>query len=112
MSVRFRRDEDAARFKREKFRRPVAWRPHPEDAAEMAAQGKHCERRRGTRRCQDPIAVVTWRWYRSAEFGRVLVVERFTCDGHGQEFAGRHRIEIEPPPAEPERIRRRLGGTR
>jgi hypothetical protein len=70
-------------------RRPVAWRIHPDDAARFAAERKHCEGRRGTSRCKDPIAIVTWRWYRSAEAGRVLVVERFLCDEHGQEFAAR-----------------------
>ena len=115
MRVRFHRDEDAARLKRETLRRPITWRIHPEDAAEFAAQGKHCERRRGTRRCQDPITVVTWRWYRSAEAGRVLVVERLTYGEHGAEFAGRHGIKIEPPPAEPQLPRSRPGsegGTR
>jgi hypothetical protein len=80
-------------------RRPIAWRPHPDDTAELAAEGKHCEGRRGTRRCQDPIAVVTWRWWKSAEARRVLVTERFLCEEHGREFAGRHQIEIGSRPA-------------
>ncbi len=88
-------------------RRPIAWRIHPDDAARFAAEGKHCGARRGTRRCQDPITVVTWRWFRSSAAGRALVVERFVCDEHGAEFAARHRIEIEPPPAEPSRGRGR-----
>jgi hypothetical protein len=78
--------------------RPVAWRTHPDDVAKDAAEGMHCE----VRRCRNPVTVVTWRWYRSAEYGRVLQVERFVCDGHGQEFATRHHIEIEPSPAEAE----------
>lgn len=80
-------------------RRPLAWRPHPDDTAELAAEGKHCGARRGTRRCQDAIAVVTWRWWRSAEARRVLVTERFLCEEHGREFAARHRIAIEARPA-------------
>jgi hypothetical protein len=81
-------------------RRPLAWRIHPDDAARFAADGKHCEGRRGTRRCRDPITIVTWRWYRSAAAGRVLVVERLVCDEHGGQFAARRRIEIEPHPPE------------
>jgi hypothetical protein len=82
-------------------RRPLAWRIHPGDAAGFAAQGKGCE----TRRCRNPIAVVTWRWFRSAAAGRVLVAEHFVCDQHGQEFAARHHVEIEPSPPEPSRRR-------
>ena len=81
-------------------RRPVAWRIHPDDAARFAAEGKHCQGRRGTRRCKDPIAIVAWRWYRSAEAGRVIVVERFFCEEHGRQFADRHGIGIEPSPPE------------
>jgi hypothetical protein len=84
-------------------RRPVAWRIHPDDAALFAAESRHCEGRRGTRRCKDPIAIVTWRWYRSAEAGRVLVVERFLCDEHGQGFATRHHIDVDLPPGVPSR---------
>jgi len=89
-------------------RRPIAWRIHPADAAELAAGGTHCGGRRGTRRCQDPVAVVTWRWWRSAAAARVLVTERFVCEEHGREFAARHRLEIEPRPAR--RSTRRTGG--
>jgi hypothetical protein len=78
---------------------PVAWRLHPDDAARAAAGGKHCE----ARRCPNPTAVVTWRYWRSAAAGRVLVAEHEVCDEHGQEFAARHHIEIEPPPPEPSR---------
>jgi hypothetical protein len=81
--------------------RPVAWRAHVADLAWFAAEGKRCE----TRRCRNPVAVVTWRWFRSAAAGRVLVVEHFACDDHGQGFADRHHIQIEPPPAVPSRRR-------
>jgi hypothetical protein len=89
----------------EPVRRPLAWRIHPGDAARFAAEGSHCQGRRGTRRCRDPIAVVAWRWWRSSAAGRVLVSERFLCDEHAQQFADRYHIEIEPSP--PERSRRR-----
>ncbi len=95
MSPRMEHDSDVVRS-------PLAWRVRPGDAARHAAQlgarGKHCEGRRGTRRCQDPIAIVTWRWWRSAEAGRVLVTERFVCEEHGRQFAARHGIEVEPAP--------------
>jgi hypothetical protein len=78
--------------------RPVVWRLHPDDAAEFAAKGKHCEHRG----CRDPQAVNTWRYWRSTEVGRVLLAEHQVCDQHGQEFATRHHIEIQPPPDEPE----------
>jgi hypothetical protein len=79
--------------------RPVCWRLHPADAERSAAEHEHCE----TRRCHNPVAVVTWRYYRSAEVGRELVAEHIVCEQHGQEFAGRHHIGIEPAPAEPSR---------
>jgi hypothetical protein len=80
--------------------RPQAWRIHPDDMARFFAEGKHCDARRpGT--CRRAITVVTWRWWRSAAAGRVLVTEHFVCTEHGQEFARRHRIEIDPPPDAP-----------
>ena len=101
MTVRYDRDTEIAALKREKAPRPVAWRIHPDDVAWFAAEGEHCE----TRRCRNPVTVVTWRYYRSAEAGRVLIAERFVCEEHGQEFAARHRIEIGPAPAVPSRSR-------
>jgi hypothetical protein len=85
--------------KLEDVRRPLAWQIHPADVARFAAEGKHCE----TRRCRNRVAVVTWRWWRSSEARRALLTEHFVCDQHGQEFATRHHIEIEPTPAEPSR---------
>ena len=75
-------------------RRPIAWRLHADDAARFAAERKHCE----TRRCRNPVSAVTWRWWRSAEAGRVLLTEHMVCDQHVREFASRHHLEIEPPP--------------
>jgi len=106
MTVRFHRDADADRLKRANVRRPIAWTIHPADAARDTAAGKHCE----TRRCRNPVSAVTWRWWRSAEAGRVLLTEHAVCDQHGQEFADRHRIEIEPPPDDPSRGPLRVRG--
>lgn len=94
MTVRFHRDAEAALLKRENVRRPLAWRIHPDDLVRFAAEGKHCE----TRRCHNPVAVVTWRFWRSTEAGRVLLAEHLVCTGHGQAFADRHHIQIGPPP--------------
>lgn len=90
MSPRMEHDSDVVRG-------PLAWRIRPGEGPAVVGRGSHCEGRRGTRRCKDPVAVVTWRWYRSTEVGRVLVSERFLCDEHAAEFAARHKIEIEPP---------------
>lgn len=85
----------------EPVKRPYAFYLHPAEAARLAAERKHCE----TRRCRRPITVCTWRWWRSAEAGRVLVSEHLACDEHGTGFAQRHHIEIDPPS---ERAARRL----
>jgi hypothetical protein len=73
-------------------RRPVAWRITPAEIARFTAEGEHCE----TRRCPKPVAIVTWRWFRSRWAGRVLIAEHFTCEEHGQAFAQRHHITVEP----------------
>ena len=39
----------------------------------------------------------------------IVAAEHFVCDQHGQEFAARHRIEIEPSPSEPSSSRGRPG---
>jgi hypothetical protein len=94
MSARFHRDADAARLKQEKVRRPLAWTIHPDDVVRFAAEGHHCE----TRRCHAPVAIVTWRFWRSTEARRVLLTEHLVCSDHGQEFATRHHIQVGPPP--------------
>jgi hypothetical protein len=96
MSARFHRDAELAQLKRTKVRRPRAWRIHPDDIVRFAAEGQHCQ----TRRCHDPVAIVTWRFWRSTEARRVLLAEHLVCERHGQEFAGRHHIEIEPHPGD------------
>ncbi len=99
MTLKFHRDADLARLKREKVRRPLAWRLHADDAARFAAERRRC----GIRRCRNRISAVTWRWWRSAEAGRALLAEHMVCDQHAREFASRHQIEIEPPPDDPSR---------
>jgi hypothetical protein len=74
----------------------VAWRVHPDDAARFAERGEHCD----ARRCREAAVIVTWRYFRSAAAGRVLVAEHFVCVRHSEEFAGRHQIEVEPAPQE------------
>ena len=100
MTVRFHRDEETAALKRQKVPWPVCWRIHADDAARFAAEKKHCE----TRKCREPVAMVTWRWWRSTADMRVLLAEHLVCVQHGREFAGRHGIEIEPSPDGPSRI--------
>jgi hypothetical protein len=92
MTVRNHRDTETALLKRENVRRPIAWTIHPDD---VAAEGQHCQ----ARRCHNPVTVVTWRYFRSAAAGRVLVAEHFVCDQHGQEFAQRYHVTIEAAPS-------------
>jgi hypothetical protein len=97
MTVGFQRDTELALLKQQKVPRPIAWTLHPADAAEIADKGEHCQ----VRRCRNAVAVVTWRWWRSAEVARILLAEHFTCLEHGQQFAQRHHIQIEPPSERP-----------
>ena len=92
--------------RREDVRRPIAWRLHPADIARGTGEGEHCQ----TPHCRKPISVVTWRWWRSSAAGRVLLAEHFRCDQHGEEFAARYRITIEPPPDDPSRGPLRVRG--
>ena len=79
MTVRFHRNTEAARLKQQTVPRPLAWTLHAADAAEFAARGERCQ----VRRCRNAVAVVTWRWWRSAGVGRVLLAKHFTCAQHG-----------------------------
>jgi hypothetical protein len=97
MTVRHHRDTNAALLKRANVRRPIAWTIHPDEVVRFAAEGRHCE----TRRCRNPVAIATWRWWRSSEVGRVLLAEHLVCVEHGQEFAQRHHVKIESAPDTP-----------
>jgi hypothetical protein len=90
---------DPAALKREKVHPPLAWYIHPDDVARFAADHWHCE----TRECRRPITAASWRWWRSAEAGRVLLTEHLVCGSHAREFADRHGITIDPPPDRPSR---------
>jgi len=92
MTVSFHRDAEAARLRAAKVPRPQAWRIRPSEVPRLAADGKHCE----TRRCREPGAIVTWRWWRAADVGRVLLAEHLVCERHGAEFAARHHIGGDP----------------
>jgi hypothetical protein len=73
--------------------RPQAWRIRPDEAARFAAEGKRCE----TRKCRKPVAIVTWRWWKSSkDDGRLLIAEHLVCEGHGTQFAARHHIGVDP----------------
>lgn len=96
MTIRFPRDDEAALLKREKVPWPVCWRIRPDDAARLAAEKKHCE----TRKCREPVAMVTWRYWRSTADMRVLLAEHLVCVQHGRAFAERHQIDLEPEPPE------------
>lgn len=92
MTVRFHRGTALELLKRAKVPRPQAWRIRPSEVARFAADGKHCE----TRKCREPAAVVTWRWWRSAADARVLISEHLVCERHGAGFAVRHHIGVDP----------------
>ena len=96
MTGEFDRDAALERLKQAGVPWPVCWRIHPADVAEFAAKGKHCE----TRRCREPIAMATWRYWKSTWAARVLLAEHLVCVQHGRAFAERHGIDIEPAPAE------------
>jgi len=97
MRTEFHRDAALEQLKRAEVPRPIAWTVHAADAAELADRGERCQ----VRRCRNPVTVVTWRWWRSTEVARVLLAEHLVCTDHGQKFAERHHIEVEPPSATP-----------
>jgi hypothetical protein len=72
---------------------PSARHLHQLEAGKFARQGEHCD----TRGCREPIAIYAWYYRRTA--GQVLGYERFLCTAHGEAFATRHRLAIEPAPA-------------
>jgi hypothetical protein len=71
---------------------PRPWARHlsPGWAASWTAHGYHCE----AAKCREPVVIVTWRRYRW--HGETRVSERFVCAGHGEGFARRYGIEIQP----------------
>jgi hypothetical protein len=92
MTSDFNRDAELAALKRETVPRPQAWRIRQAEVARLVSRGEHCE----TRRCAAPAVIVTRRWWRAADVGRVLLAEHLTCERHGTEFAARHRIGVDP----------------
>jgi hypothetical protein len=73
--------------------RPWARWLHADELAALKATIRHCE----TRKCRNPVAIITWRWWRSSELGgKVLVTEHFVCSEHGTGFATRHHIPVDP----------------
>lgn len=71
---------------------PEAWGIHPDEQADIARQGYHCE----IRRCREPVTVHTTRWFRRGE--GYAVSEHFVCSAHGADFSARNHVEIVPAP--------------
>ena len=87
MTTRLQRDTEAGA----PAPRPWARQLHSDELAALGAA--HCE----TRRCRNPVAVTTWRYWRSSELGgQVLLAEHFVCREHGADFAARHSIPVDP----------------
>jgi hypothetical protein len=92
MTVRYHRDAELARLKHATVPRPQAWRIRQAEVARLTADGTHCE----TRKCREPVVIVTRRSWRAADVGRVLLAEHLVCERHGTEFAARHHIGVDP----------------
>jgi hypothetical protein len=92
MITRYQRDTGAAALKRQTVPRPQAWRIRQTEVARFAADGQRCE----TRKCREPGVIVTRRWWRAADVGRVLLAEHLVCERHGVEFAARHHTGVDP----------------
>ena len=75
---------------------PFARRLHQLEIDGSARRGEHCD----TRGCREPVTIVGWYHRRSG--GQVLGFERFLCTAHGEAFAARHHLAIEPAPTEAE----------
>jgi hypothetical protein len=97
MTSHYDRAVAVEQLKRTEVPRPLAWTLHAADAAELAARGEHCQ----ARTCRKPVVIVTWRWWRSTEVARILLAEHFTCLEHGQQFADRHHVQVEPAAERP-----------
>jgi hypothetical protein len=92
MTGSFHRDAELAALKRETVPRPQAWRIRQTEVGRLAADSRHCE----TRKCREPVVIVTRRWWRAADVGRVLLAEHLVCERHGAEFAARYHIGVDP----------------
>jgi hypothetical protein len=75
---------------------PFARHIHELEAEQFARAGEHCD----TRGCREPIAIFAW--YHRRTGGQVLGYERFLCTAHGEAFAARHHLTVEPAPTEAE----------
>ena len=68
--------------------------------AQFAEYGWHCE----ARGCREPAVIATHRYFWSKWANRVVVAEHFTCGTHGEAFARRHHIAVEPEDAPAARV--------
>jgi hypothetical protein len=84
----------------------VAWRVHPADAAQFAAEGQHCQ----VRRCRNPVAVVSWRWWRSTAAGRVSAPTEALGLVPNYDRRPRERFDIRPCGTEAHARRHRRHG--
>lgn len=73
---------------------PFARRLHPLEAAKFARQGRHC----AVRGCREPVTVYGWYWRRERGLPRPIAYERELCTNHGEAFAARHHLVLEPAP--------------
>jgi len=68
---------------------------HPAEISELAARGQHCD----VRRCREPIATYGWYYRFDRHLATKIGHERVLCLGHGEAFAARHRLVLEPAPS-------------
>lgn len=66
--------------------------------AEAGWAGGRCGWHSGPRRCVQPAAVVTYRYFAARGTGLLLLAERFVCTEHGEAFARRYGVEVETVP--------------
>lgn len=68
---------------------------HPAEIADFARRGQHCD----VRRCREPVEAYGWYYRFDRHLGKKIGHERFLCPGHGEAFAARHRLVLEPAPS-------------
>jgi hypothetical protein len=73
---------------------PFARYLHPLEAAKFARQGRHCD----VRRCSEPVVIYGWYYHRDRDLHRLIGHGRELCTSHGEAFAGRHHLVLEPAP--------------